>query len=249
LKDLPKKLGKEPLIDVICGVNFTSEMAADRLLPGLLLSKLSGKQLKFEALPASQLPQAIREHDPNLQNAPLMRVIVDEQFAILIGAKWLGVGCLMPYAGWSDFKDMIRRVFSILRDAPFITSVERHSLKYVDFIEGNGDEPSLKEFNLELTLGNRKITNESTQLRTEIVLNSFIHAVSIVSKATVTRKDNITLEGAVVEVDTHRLETFTKENFLNSLSSLLDEIHLENKAFFFDLLSAEGLKRLEPKYD
>lgn len=250
MKNLPKKLGKEPLIDVICGINFTSEISpVDGILTGLLVSKLQEKKLKFETQPASQLPQVIREQDPNLQNAPLMRVVVDECFAILIGTKWLGVGCLMPYAGWPKFKEMIVRVFAVLNDATFITTIDRHSLKYVDFMENDGDEHTLKEFNLDLMIANRKLTTESTQLRTEIVSNSFIHAVSIVSKATIASGDRTGKEGAVVEVDTHRIEKFTKQEFLENLSDLLDEIHIENKTFFFDMLSDEGLKRLEPKYD
>jgi uncharacterized protein (TIGR04255 family) len=132
---LPKKLGKEPLIDVVCGVSFVSDFPVDTLLPGLLLPKLVGKQPKFEALPAAQLPQIVRDSDPNLKNAPLMRVVVDEQFAVLIGSKWLGVGCQMPYAGWSAFRKMIETVFSVLEEASFIKEVDRHSLKYVDFLQ------------------------------------------------------------------------------------------------------------------
>lgn len=248
-KPLPVKLEKEPLIDVVCAVNFESDGHADALLPGLLLPKLAGRPLKFETLPAAQLPQVVRESDPNLQNAPLMRVVVDERFTVLIGSKWLGVGCQMPYSGWSAFKEMIETVFAVLRDAPFVTRVERHSLKYVDFIESQGGDESLSRFNLQIEIAGRKLSNQATQLRTEIVEPPFLHAATIFSPAAAKRPDGTTINGAVVDVDTHRIERFATIDFLENLSQLLDAIHTANKTFFFALLSDAGLQELRPLYD
>jgi len=41
-KPVPVKLNKEPLIEVLCAVHFSSDVPAESLLPGLLLSKASG---------------------------------------------------------------------------------------------------------------------------------------------------------------------------------------------------------------
>mgnify|MGYP003533494409 FL=1 len=246
-KPLPTKLRKEPLLDVICGVNFVSDVSADALLPGLLLPKLAGKQPKFETLPAAQLPQVVRDNDPNLQSAPLMRVVVDEQFTVLIGSKWLAVGCQMPYAGWAAFREMIQVVFKVLGDAPFVKGVERYSLKYVDFIQNDGAKNNLSRFNLKIEIAGRTLSEQSTQIRTEIVEDEFLHATTIVSPATARRNDgSIIGEGTVVDVDTHRAEILEISEFLDRLPQLLDEIHLANKKFFFDLLSSEGLEELDP---
>lgn len=249
VRRLPKKLGKEPLIDVICGVNFDSDISADVFLPGLLLSKLPGKQPRFESLPAANLPQILRDSDPNLQNAPLMRVVIDEQFTVLIGSKWLGVGCQMPYAGWQAFREMIQTVFAVLKDASFVKGVVRHSLKYVDFIKTQAEEESLSLFNLQIELAGRKLSNQATQLRTEILDPPFLHAAAIISRAIATQPDGVSVNGTVVDVDTHRIETFTINDFIRQLPDLLDTIHDSNKTFFFGLLSEAGLKELEPIYD
>lgn len=246
---LPAKLGKEPLIDVVCGVSFVSDIPADALLPGLLLSKLSGKQPKFEAMPAAQLPQIVRENDPNLRNAPLMRVVVDEQFSVLIGSKWLGVGCQMPYAGWSKFREMIQTVFSVLRDAPFIKGVDRHSLKYVDFLRNSDQKVSLARFNLSIEIAGQKLSEQVIQLRTEIASQPFLHAITIMSPASEQRLGGIVSQGALVDVDTHRVEKFSTTDFLSQLPRLLEEIHTANKSVFFGLLSDAGLSELEPRYD
>lgn len=246
---LPTKLGKEPIVDVVFSVSFLSDISADALLPGLLIPKLGKRQLKFETLPAAQLPQVLRDHDPNLQNAPLMRVVVDEQFAVLIGSKVLAVGCLMPYPGWTVFSDMIRTIYGVLEDATFVKSVERHSLKYVDFIKSDGADMALSRFNLTIEVAGRKLSSQATQIRTEIVEAPFIHATTILCPAKATQPDGMISDGAVIDVDTHRVEKFAPRDFLAQLPQLIEQIHSANKAFFFDLLSEAGLKELEPSYD
>lgn len=247
-KPTPKKLGKEPLIDVMCGVHFESDAPVDALLPGLLLPKLAGKFPKFERLAAAELPQIVRDGNPDLQNAPLMRVVVDDHFSILIGSKWLGVGCLMPYVGWSAYKPMIENVFSVLKEVPSVKNVGRYSLKYVDFIANSSDIDPLSRLQLKIDIAGRKISNQVTQLRTEILDSHFIHVVTILSHATTMSVNNTASEGIVIDVDTHRVQTFPLQDFSTQMSNFLEEIHTANKMFFFDLLTDSGLKELEPIY-
>lgn len=248
-KTTPKKLGKEPLIDVICGIHFESDVPVDALLPGLLLSALTDKTPKFETLPAAQLPKIVRDGNPDLQNAPLMRVVVDEKFAVLIGSKWLGVGCLMPYAGWSMYKPMIQTVFSVVGKVPSVKHVKRLSMKYVDFIENSPESTPLSRVKLQIGIAGRQLSDQVTQLRTEIFDSPFVHAVTILSHATATRPDRPDSNGIVVDVDTHRVQTFGFNDFLAQMPDLLEEIHTANKAFFFDLLTESGLNELEPTYE
>jgi uncharacterized protein (TIGR04255 family) len=248
-KPAPKKLGKEPLIDVICGIHFESTYSVDALLPGLLLSKLIGKTTKFEALPAAQLPQMMRENDPALRNAPLMRVVVDEQFAVLIGSKWLGVGCLMPYAGWAAYKPMIEMIFAVLKDVPSVKNIERLSMKYVDFMDSALDGAPLSRLQLQIDIAGQRLSNQVTQLRTEIIDSPFVHAVTIFSHATATRPDKPSSDGVVVDVDTHMVQTILLQDFLVQMPDLLESIHTANKGFFFNLLTDSGLKELEPAYE
>lgn len=245
----PKKLGKEPLIDVICGIHFESIDPVDTLLPGLLLSNLTDKTPKFEMLPASQLPQMMRDGNPDLTNAPLMRVVVDEQFAILIGSRWLGVGCLMPYAGWLTYKPMIEKVFTMLKNVPSIKSIERLSIKYVDLMEKSSGDTPLSRLQLQINIAGRQISNQVTQLRTEIVDASFVHAVTIISHATATQPNKPSIDGVVVDVDTHMVQTIRLQEFLAQMPDLLEKIHTSNKMLFFDLLTDTGLRELEPVYE
>ncbi len=254
---LPVKLGKEPLIDVVCGVGLDCAQPIDTFIPGLLLKKLDGKQPIFEALPAAGIPAEVRAVALPSQNTPLMRVIVDSQFVVLIGQKWLGVACQMPYAGWESFRPMIEKVFSVISEAPFINSIERYSLKYVDFLPKRDDCAPLDFFNLKIDLAGRRLKGEPTQLRAEISDQPFVHILTVLSQVRLNRvlppvapKAPLSSDGSILDVDTQRIaDAMPVSAFLENLPTLLDEIHFANKQFFFDLLSESGLSDLDPHYD
>ena len=155
----------------------------------------------------------------------------------------------MPYSGWSSYKQTIISVFSILCEARFIKDIERHSLKYVDFIKSQDMSPSLSIFNLEINIAGRSLSGEQTQLRTEIQDFKFLHAITIMSKANLNKPGEPTVEGAFLDVDTHLSQRMSTREFKDGLETFLDEIHAANKKIFFDLLSNDGLNSLEPSYD
>jgi len=251
-KPLPTKLGKEPLIDVVCAVKFEADVSASTLLPGLLLSSepTSGQGIRVEPLPAAQIPQIVRDQNQNLQNVPLMRIVNDERFPILIGDRTLAVSCKIPYAGWIEFKEAIHSVFSILERANFIKKIENHSLKYVNLLAGKGTASSLSKLNLRIDIAGYELDQETTMLRAEIRDQSFLHITTIVSPATTKISDGSNIIGTIVDIDTQRHQDFADiKEFSRQLPELLEQIHDANKAFFFSLLSDSCLRELEARYD
>ena len=246
---LPKKLAKEPLIDVVFEVRFSAIGAGSTVLPGLLFSKLPNVG-NIEPLPALQLPQQIRDSDPQFQFAPLNRIWWGN-FALLVGDKTLAVGCKMPYPGWDSFRSAIVQVLSLLKETNFFTSIDRYSLKYVDFFDtGNDHSLALTHFDLDLRIGKHKLAAENTVLRIEIPRDSFLHAIQMVTEANIQQEGTQVRRGAILDVDTLRLHREDDMNkFVAELPEALERIHLANKEVLFECLSVEGLKRLEPQYE
>jgi uncharacterized protein (TIGR04255 family) len=249
MQALPKKLKKEPLIDAVFEIRFTSAFpAAGGILPGLLFGRLEGNKM-IEPLPVAQLPQVMRDTDPNLQFAPLSRLDWG-QFYINVGDRSVSIGFKHPYPGWSNFKPAITKVMEALKDANIIKSVERYALKYIDLLPATSLREQVALVNLDVILAGHKLEEEAFQLRLEILRDGFIHAVQVVSSATVTLHSGESRQGLIVDVDTiANQKSISFDELLNEFSDKLEAIHQANKKIFFDCLKPQTVTALEPEYE
>lgn len=245
---LPKKLKKEPLIDAIFEVRFSSPTPVSVVLPGYLFDKLSGVK-SIEALPVAQLPKPIRDADPNLRYSPLSRLDWN-QFLINIGDFSTSISCKYPYSGWTAFKSAIIEVMTILAEVGIVESVERYSIKYIDLIPTTDLQQQVSMINFDVTLAGHKLEKESFQLRMEIPRDGLINIVQVVSTAVATLHDGTSKVGLVIDVDTIKHENaISMQALLDEFSDKLDTIHQTNKAMFFDCINPETLDLLEPVYE
>lgn len=248
MKTLPKKLKKEPLIDAVFEVRFTSAFPAGGVLPGLLFGRLDGDK-KIEQLPLSQFPQVMRDADPNLRFAPLSRLDW-QQFYINVGDRSVSVGFKHPYPGWNNFKPAIIKVMDILKGADILKSVERYSLKYIDLLPATDLREQVAFVNFDVTLAGHRLENEVFQIRLEIPKDGFIHAIQVVSSATATLHTGESRQGLIVDVDTiANQQGVSFEELLSGFPEKLEVIHQANKKTFFDCLRPQTITALDPEYD
>jgi uncharacterized protein (TIGR04255 family) len=245
---LPKKLNKEPLIDVVFELRFLSSQAGTAFLPSLLYSNIKGL-LNIEPLPSSQLPKELRDTDPRLMFSPLNRIWWGD-FVLLIGDRSLAVGCRMPYPGWTIFKSGIQQILDVLKNANQIIEVQRYSLKYVDFFETDKNHlKAISNFKLELKVGSHRLAGENLALKIEIPRKNFLHAVQFIAESGIQTESRYRL-GSILEVDSIcNLSGDASRVFFTNSTSLLDDIHDSNKEMFFECLSDSGLRDLEPIYE
>ncbi|EPZ13963.1 hypothetical protein M622_19350 [Thauera terpenica 58Eu] len=245
---LPTKLKKEPLIDALFEMRFTSVIPASSVFPGVLFSKLPHDKT-IERLPTEQLPKALLESEPNLRFAPLVRLHWDK-FLISIGDRSLAVSCKMPYPGWGTFKPAILNVVEQLREIGIIQAVHRFSMKYIDLIPASSPSDQVMAINGTVVLGNHKLKQEIFSLRVEIPKEGLLHAVQITSSATATLQDGSSREGIIVDIDSiSDLGSLDFGNWLERLPDQLELMHLANKAMFFECLRPETIVSLEPIYE
>lgn len=245
---LPIKLKKEPLIDAVFEMRFSSETPASSVLPGFLFSRCDGNK-SLEQLAASQLPKPIRDGDPNLQFAPLVKLGWD-RFVILISDRSLAVGCKLPYPGWAEFKPAILNIVNLVREIGVIQTVQRFSMKYVDLIPSADIEDQISRINISVMLGKHSLKKEIFSLRVEIPRDGILNAVQIQSAAVATLQDGSTTEGVVVDIDTiANVDNHEFETWLKDLPEQLESLHAMNKSMFFECLHQEAINALEPVYE
>jgi uncharacterized protein (TIGR04255 family) len=244
---LPRKLGKEPLLEAVFEMRFKSGTPASNVLPGLLFANLDGEKT-IERLPAAQIPQQMRDADPNLRYAPLIRIHWGAYF-ILVGDRNLGLACNKPYPGWSAFKPTILTLIKSVTQVGIIEAVERVSLKYLDILPSDlGSANFLMEF--ALRVGQHAVENDLFQIRVEIPRTGFLHIVQISSSGTANFSDGNSITGAAIDIDTIALvDDMQLSQFVKMVESQLEVIHTDNKAMFFECLKHTTIEALEPSYD
>jgi len=244
---IPVRLKKEPLIEAVWEIRFTSaKPSVADLLPGLVFKALPDKYPNIVRLPSADIPAPIVEHDPKLRYVPKIRLEGGDQ-AVQIGEHVVSLSCRRPYSGWKTFSEDIRTVIKIVRDTGLIDRLERFSLKYIDLIELD-QPPSLSCLNLELKMGGYEIDTRPVQLRTEIKEGDLIHIIQIVSPAEASipgKPDRVS--GVLLDIDSIR--PMKKNESWPDVDSHLDDVHLSSKKMFFGLLTPETIDNLEPEYE
>lgn len=244
---LPLRLKMEPLCDAICEVRFSASTPASSILPGIFFSKLDGDKV-IERLPTAELPKKLRDEEPNLQYAPVMRISWKE-FFILISDRSIIITCKLPYLGWRRFKDAIITVVGVLDGIALIEVIHRYSLKYIDLIPIKNIAEQVASVNLSIDLDDHRLEKEIFQFRIELVDGEYINAVQIVSGGIVTNIDGTTKEGLIIDIDTIRKVNEDIKTFISELEGRLEEIHQKNKKMFFKCLTPATLGILEPIYE
>ena len=241
---LPKKLGK---------CRFTTRHPVSNILPGILFSESFGEGSQLERLlPQSEIPEAIRNTDPSLQYAPLVR-IREQDYSFLIGDRSVAVACNFPYKGWEHFKSKITMLINTLSKSKLIDKVTRYSTKYVNLIQSTDPIEQVNLVNLSLKIGNHSLKEEVYQVRMEIPRDGFISVIQVISGVKVTMlSDGTPREGVVIDIDTIKGtdgDGILVEQLEQDLNKSLDEIHTVSKKTFFDCLTKQTRQQLEPEYE
>lgn len=244
-KSVPKRLRKEPLLEALWEIRFTSDReSVAEVLPGLIYNAMSAEYPKIERLPAANLPSAVVQQDATLRYVPTVR-LEGNPFSIQIGEHVVSLSCRRPYSGWKEFESKIFGLAEMLRSTNLISRPERFSLKYTDVISLS-EPPSLNPLEVTLKLEAYELTSNPVKLRTELRENGFIHIVQIASPAQVALPTGERFEGVLVDIDT----IYQREHgdFWSDFRSLLDRAHNLNKILFFRLLTEKTIAQLDPEF-
>jgi uncharacterized protein (TIGR04255 family) len=256
---LPAKLKKDPLVDAVFEIRFSSALPASSVIPGILFATLKGNSQQIERLPAFDIPSQMRAANPALQSQPLMRMHWNDNYLILIGDVSLGLGCKIPYPGWQSFKSHIIDLIKLINPSQFISQIERYSLKYTGIIDGKDLREQTSRIKLDLAFGTftsdltpdtYNLKSDPFSLRIEMQRDPFLYVMNLAAPATANFPDGKQRTGLMVDIDGLREhKTANLGEFINELPTRVEEINTRNKQLFFGLLTDETLAYLEPIYD
>lgn len=244
----PIKLGKQPLIDAVFEIRFTTTVDASVLLPGYFYAALAITE------PAQKLGMDVPDEvlqglNPNFAFQPKLRLSWNH-YNLLLSPQSLVVSCPLPYPGWAAFRKAIAEVVAVIKKATQISAVTRYSMRYVDHLAGSSVENEIQKLNLTVNLAGHGIGSKGFGLRLERDDESVVHVFNIAAPASALIGKNAHQPGVVVDVDSSvTLSGTPLKSWVESLEETLDVLHMKNKRAFFDCLTDAGIESLEPTYE
>lgn len=244
---LPKKLGKQPLVEAIFEMRFESQFPVSTIWPGILYSSLPGEKT-MEQLPSLSIPKEIRDADPNLAYVPVCRISWGNYW-ILIGDKVFAVATKIPYNGWDEFKAHILSAYTTVLQTEMIKSISRCSMKCIDILDNVPLEAS-ECFRLQCSIGERNAAGNAFHVNIGFKDDEILHTLQVVSSMTMNMVAGGQLVGPLLDVDSViELGGESLNSFVSKLSDRAEKLHDANKRIVFDSFSEKALEYLEPVYE
>jgi len=238
---LPKKITPCPIVESVIEIRFDSEIP-----PGAIFGVIydSFKDIfpnEPVNLPILQLPEQIRNNDPNLLYKPHYR-ISDETFLFQIGPKSISLINKDEYVGWNNLSPKTTECFQKVKDLQIIKNTKRFGIRYINFFEGLD---IYDKINLKLLLNEKTLESDKIFVKTSLNSGDFTRDLKISNKSEIEQSGNKKL-GSIIDID-----VYLKENgntIIDQFDSILKDAHTKEKELFFSLLKEDFLKEFNPEY-
>jgi uncharacterized protein (TIGR04255 family) len=245
---LPKTLEREPLVDAVFEVRMGGTPQLADLLPGALFGQLTPKPT-LQRLLAAEIPQPIRDQDPNLAFSPIIRLDWGN-FTISFGNRNLVIGCKLPYPKWPAFKEAILSIVGKVAQVGIVGPVERYSIKYVNIIQAPTIAAQIAKINMAVRVGDVEAKDDHVSIQVHRNEGDTLHIMSVLTGAYAAMIDGSTVFGAVADIDSIRTAPFADfGTFAASLEPAVESLRQENKMKFFSCLTEATINEMGPKYD
>ena len=239
--NLPKQINPCPIYEAVVEIRFNSSLPSDAVF-GVVYNQLKDSYQNNEQLPILQIPELVRNNDPNLKFQPYYKLKRDN-YVIQIGPHVLSLSITdNSYTTWEDYFSEIQNVFGRVGELNFISNVMRVGLRYINFFEDDVWE----KINLSVKIVEDEITDNEVFVRTVIPKEDFKVLLQVGNQFELTRNNQTASKVSVIDIDTS-IEGDNVDFFENT-ESLLNKGHKLEKEIFFKLLKEEFLASLNPQY-
>lgn len=196
---LPSRIEKCPLIDALIEFRFEAAIAKSAVfgvIYNLIRNDYRGNVIN---LPILQIPEQIREVDPNLKFKPLYRIEGDK-FIIQIGYDVLSISSKMPYVGWPEFSQHSLSLINKIIQEGIIKRVSRLGHRYINFFRGDITNSLTMSFSM-----TEKYVSENLLIRTDVRDGNFMNTLQFANNANYRPNPNTSeIVGSLIDIDTSR---------------------------------------------
>lgn len=238
---IPKHIDPCPVIEALVEIRFVPSMPEDAIF-GTIYGAIKEQFPNVEKLPVLQLPDFVREQDPNLKYNPHYR-LRNESMIFQSGPRVLTFSKPKPYPGWKAYSEHFFPIINQICKLEITKNVERIGVRFINSFAEN----IMPHLNLTLNLGDSRLIDEGIMLSVEESIGSINRALRIGNKVDVTIDGVQTTGISVIDIDT---STITHEGTPKpeEIIKTIEQCHDAGKMKFFELLTPSFIASLNPTY-
>ena len=244
MNKIPLKVKNCPIEEAVFEIRFSSMFPPEAVFG--IFYQILNRNFPGSALipqPILQLPEAVRQTDPNLLYQAHHRLQRDNQ-SIGVGPRTLTFSNQKPYVGWAAWSSFIEKVVQELVASKVFNVVERTGLRYINLFEAKLFEIA----DIEVKVIGSKLDSQSTTVRSEILDQDFVIILNLANNVNINSCGR-TFTCSALDVDVLRNLGVDNDIFGKILSQVMIDSHQKEKELFFNILKQGHINSLDPTYE
>lgn len=159
-KPLPERIEPDAIVEALVEFRFEHADLPEAIVGRLLDAPLWADYSRVR-LPTADIPQPIRESDPNLRYVPSIELRnKDHTRSIKIGSHVFSYHVLPPYPGWTVFSEELQDVLSTIVEKLKSDNFSRLGFRYINVLRPDEQHVSgLSDTNITVMVSNERLTN------------------------------------------------------------------------------------------
>jgi uncharacterized protein (TIGR04255 family) len=220
----------EAIVDIFFETNTLTEVFLSTIL------NLNGFD-KITKLPISQIPEAIRKNNPNLQFEPLYEISSNaKDYKIVLGDVTIGIAINGKYKGWDDsFFPQIQEVFQKIFDTQQIIKINRIGMRYINFFP---NENIFETGKVKVAINNNEATDKTMFLKINDCIDGICYSKTITNDNNYLNREN---KGSIIDIVTFLENVFISID--NSIFDTINQLHTLSKDKFKEVISDEYITK------
>lgn len=223
----------ETSFDLRCDFSQPVEVVAVELFKKYKSCALNG----LERLPTNEIPEIIRQTDPNLQNAPLYQIRIGTA-NIQIGRFGVRYVQQTSYPGWNPLREKLREFLETIFNANIVIQLKRVGLRYINFLVADAANVCKVSFNSGMDFRRKQFNHTDVFEKDDFTIKTVVANQA---------KLNNQIDGSLLDIDISCNKS--QEPDFEKIDSQVENLHSTCREVFFSSLSDDFLSSLEPKYE
>lgn len=239
---LPERIEPDAILEALVEFRFEQPELPELVL-GRLLDLALWEGYTQVRLPTADIPQPIREGDPQLRYQPLVELRkIDGSRVVKIGGRVMSYHVTGPYPGWGYYRKEIGTILKEAMEKLQSLQLSRIGFRYINVLRADKHHvTSLADTNVVLKVGNEELT---TSVMVHYLRSGERHSTTV-RIATPDLVGGNVPEGFALLCD---IDVATKPGLVTATHSeamdWIEEAHNREKAEFFALLPPQVVERL-----